>query len=289
MRNLTCRVAVLFFVCAIISGSMWAQEIKFPAASQKASIFQTVGLTDVTIVYHRPGVKGRTIWGDLVPYNKIWRTGANNATTIEFSTDVTIEGQKLAAGKYGLYTIPGQEEWVFIFSKNSSLWGDDGYKEEEDALRVKVKPMAVPHLCEWMTFGITDLTEYSAQIYLQWEKLVVGFKMEADTKGLILASVDKAMAGLSNTPFRAAQFAFKTEMMDKAKSWIDTSVNLKAGYSNLLLQAKIYQKLAKTPQENKNIIKILERAISLIPELPENYRPYATEAGKMLEELKTKK
>ncbi len=288
MRKLTLSLAVLLLVSTVITGNLWAQEIKFPAASQKASIFQTVGLTDITIVYHRPGVKGRTIWGDLVPWDKIWRTGANNATTIEFSTTVTIEGQKLLAGKYGLYTIPGQEEWVVVFSKKTDLWGDSGYKEEDDALRVKVKPMAAPH-CEWMTFGIDELSDSSARIYLHWEKVLVGFNMAVETQDIIMGNIKKTMDGLWQTPYTAANFAFKKELWDKAKAWVDASVAIKAVYWNVLLQAKVNQKLAKTPLDKKNVVKLLEKAVALVAELPEDYKSYATEAGKMLEELKGKK
>ena len=158
--------------------------------SLKASIMQRLGIdTDITIEYSRPGVKGRKIWGELVPYglapgNKYsndkpfpWRTGANENTTIEFSKDVLIEGNKLPAGKYGIHMIPSEKDWTIIFSKNSEGWGSFAYNQEEDALRVTVTPVEAPHK-EWLMFGFKDLAGTSATACLHWEKLMVPFKIE---------------------------------------------------------------------------------------------------------------
>lgn len=279
-------IATVLSLCCVPRLS--AQAIKFPAVSQKASLTQTVGLTEVTIVYHRPGVKGRVIWGGLVPYDKVWRTGANNATTIEFGSDVTIEGQKLAAGRYGLFTIPGREEFVVIFSRQADIWGDYDYDEKQDVLRIKVKTAEAPH-CEWMNFSIDELSDSSARIQLHWEKVLVAFKMEVDTKGMILANIDKTLDGLWQPPYASARYALGNDMLDKAKAWIDSSVSLKANYPNVLLQAKVYQKLAKTPADRKNVVRLLEKAVALAAALPEEQKAYATEAAKLLSELKGKK
>ncbi|NIM12301.1 MAG: DUF2911 domain-containing protein [Candidatus Aminicenantes bacterium] len=288
MRKITTILVGLVFLSMVTSGTLWSQDLKFPRVSQGASISQTIGLTDVTITYHRPGVKGRVIWGGLVPYDKVWRTGANEATTIEFSHDVMVEGNKLTAGTYGLFTIPGKTEWTFIFSKQSKIWGAMGYKEEEDALRVKVKPADAPH-CEWMKFGFADLKEDSAKVILHWEKLMVGFTVNVDTKGMILENIKKTMGRYWVSPYYAADYAFKGEMYDKAKEWIDMSVALKQSYWNMLLQAKVYKKLAKTKKEVKQAIKILEKAVMLIKDLPERSKQFADEGPKLLEEWKGKK
>jgi len=158
--------------------------------SLKASVMQRIGIdADITIEYSRPGVKGRKIWGELVPYglapgNKYsngkpfpWRAGANENTTIEFSKDVLIEGNKLPAGKYGIHIIPSEKDWIIIFSKNNSAWGSLSYNQEEDALRVTVTPVKAPHQ-EWMVFGFEDLAGTSATAYLHWEELKVPFKIE---------------------------------------------------------------------------------------------------------------
>ena len=158
--------------------------------SLKASVTQRLGVdTDIKIDYSRPGVKGRKIWGGLVPYglapgnrysnNKPfpWRAGANENTTIEFNKDILIEGNRLPAGKYGIHMIPSEKDWIIIFSKNNSAWGSFQYNQEEDALRVTVTPVKAPHQ-EWMVFGFDDLAGTSATSYLHWEELKVPCKIE---------------------------------------------------------------------------------------------------------------
>lgn len=157
--------------------------------SLKAAVMQRLGAdTDITITYGRPGVKGRKIWGALVPYGMApgnqysknqpfpWRAGANENTTIEFNKDILVEGKPLAAGKYGLHMIPSEKEWTIVFSKTSSAWGSFSYKPEEDALRVTVMPVAAPFE-EWLTYGFEDLAGSSATAFLRWEQLKVPFKI----------------------------------------------------------------------------------------------------------------
>ena len=173
----------------ILPSATFAQGNKVPL-SLKASVMQRLGVdTDITIEYSRPGVKGRKIWGELVPYglapgikysnNKPfpWRAGANKNTTIEFSKDVLIEGNKLPAGKYGIHMIPSEKDWIIIFSKNNSAHGSYSYNQEEDALRVTVTPAEALHQ-EWMMFGFDNLAGTSATASLRWEKLKVPFKIE---------------------------------------------------------------------------------------------------------------
>jgi hypothetical protein len=173
----------------ILPSITFAQGNRVPK-SLKASVMQRLGVdTDITIEYSRPGVKGRKIWGELVPYglapgNKYskekpypWRAGANENTTIEFSKDVLVEGNKLPAGKYGIHMIPSEKDWIIIFSKNNSAWGSYLYNQEEDALRVTVTPTEAPHQ-EWMMFGFDNLAGTSATAFLHWEKLKVPFKIE---------------------------------------------------------------------------------------------------------------
>jgi len=180
---------LILSILLILPSSTFTQE-KRVRASLKANVMQRLGTdTDITIEYSRPGVKGRTIWGKLVPYglapgNKYsegkpfpWRAGANENTTIEFSKDVLIEGNKLPAGKYGIHMIPSEKDWVIIFSKNNSAWGSFAYSQEEDALRVTVTPVEAPHQ-EWMIFGFDDLAGTSATAFLWWEKVKVPFKIE---------------------------------------------------------------------------------------------------------------
>jgi len=145
--------------------------------SPKAEVMQIVGFTEVSIVYSRPGVKGRTIWGKLVPYDAVWRAGANEATKITFSTDVTIEGKKLKKGSYSFFAIPGKNEWTLIFNKVADQWGAFEYNESEDALRVKVKTEKAIWQ-EWLSYTINKASDTSAVIRLEWEKIKVPFKVE---------------------------------------------------------------------------------------------------------------
>ncbi len=165
-----------------------AQENKV-RLSLKASVTQRLGVdTDIIIDYSRPGVKGRKIWGGLVPYGMApgnteskgnpfpWRAGANENTTIEFNKDVLIEGNRLPAGKYGLFMIPSEKDWIIIFSKNDSAWGSFSYNKAEDALRITVTPVEAPHM-EWLMYGFDDLAGTSATAYLWWDNLKVPFKI----------------------------------------------------------------------------------------------------------------
>jgi hypothetical protein len=145
--------------------------------SPKAAVIQTVGFTEVRIDYSRPGVKKREIWGKLVPYDAVWRAGANEATKITFSTDVTIEGKKLKKGSYSLFAIPGKNDWIIIFNKVADQWGAFEYNESEDALRVKVKTEKAIWQ-EWLSYTINKASDTSAVIRLEWEKIKVPFKVE---------------------------------------------------------------------------------------------------------------
>ena len=172
----------------MVASASSAQQNKV-RLSLKASVMQRIGVnTDITIDYSRPGVKGRKIWGGLVPYglapgNKEskgkpfpWRAGANENTTIQFSKDVIVEGHELPAGKYGLFMIPGKKEWVIIFSKDNSAWGSFSYNQADDALRITVKPVEAPHI-EWLMYGFDHLAGTSATAYLWWDNLKVPFNI----------------------------------------------------------------------------------------------------------------
>jgi hypothetical protein len=168
--------AALFLVLSFTGNNINAQEQKV-RVSPKASVMQVVGFTEIQIDYGRPGVKGRKIWGELVPYNKVWRAGANEATVFSFSTDVTIEGKKLPAGKYSFFVIPNKGEWILIFNKVSEQWGAFEYNESQDVLRVTVKPKET-NFVEWLTYSFDKTGDHSAVISLDWEKLKVPFKIE---------------------------------------------------------------------------------------------------------------
>lgn len=168
MKNL-----IAFSLLFLLTGFVLQAQDKQPA-SPPASVAEKIGDATVTINYSQPSVRGRKIWGELVPYGKVWRTGANKATTFEVSQDVTIEGQKLPKGKYALFTIPGEDEWTIIFNRKHDQWGAYDYKESEDVLRVKVKPATADEHFEAMTFDINK----DGIVSLLWEKMRVSFQVK---------------------------------------------------------------------------------------------------------------
>jgi len=172
------NIIVLLFAFILFSNSSHAQNNKKDLRiSPKAAVVQTVGFTEVRIDYNRPGVKKREIWGKLVPYDAVWRAGANEATKITFSTDVTVEGKKLKKGSYSFFAIPGKNDWTIIFNKIADQWGAFEYNESEDALRVKVKTEKAIWQ-EWLSYTINKASDTSAVIRLEWEKIKVPFKVE---------------------------------------------------------------------------------------------------------------
>ena len=167
-------ILALFLFTNPIEAQNNKQELRI---SPKAEVMQAVGFTEIRIVYSRPGVKGREIWGKLVSYDAVWRAGANEATKITFSTDVMVEGKKLKKGSYSLFTIPGKNDWIIIFNKVADQWGAFEYNESEDALRVKVKTEKAIWQ-EWLSYTINKASDTSAVIRLEWEKIKVPFKVE---------------------------------------------------------------------------------------------------------------
>jgi len=238
----------------------WSQ-MDLPRVSPEASVSQTVGITKIHVEYFRPGVKGRVIWGDLVSYNEIWRTGANRATLISFDSDVMVEGNKLEKGKYSFFTIPTPNDWTIIFNKNTDLWGTSGYKQEEDALRIQVKPRAA-EFTERMMFYFTDLKDNSASLILQWEKLQVPVTIGIDVNALVMAAAEKAINW--RTPYRAAGYVLENNLdIEKGKSWLDLSLNIEKNYWNTALNAQYQEKMGK----RKDAVKTMEEALKMAAEM----------------------
>jgi hypothetical protein len=220
-------------------------QLATPLPSPNATVSQTIGVTKVEVVYSRPHVKGptrkeeRVIWGELVPYDKVWRTGANAVTKVTFDGDVLVEGQKLAAGSYGLFTIPGKTEWTVIFNKQST--GNPDYSADKDVLRVKVKPVPT-EMRETLTFLFPMVTSDSAVLALAWEKLAVGVGIVVDTKAQFLANAKEAVAKAKaddwQTPLTAARYLYDNKYaLDDAARWLDRSIATKATFGNLSTKA----------------------------------------------------
>jgi hypothetical protein len=221
-------------------------QLKLPRPSQKATVSQTVGLTDVTITYSRPGVKGRQIWGGLVPYDQVWRTGANEATQIVFSEDVTINGQPLPKGSYSLHTIPGKDMWTIIINKDDKQWGSYSYDKAKDALRVTAKPEK-SEFREWLTFDVPEVSTDSAKIAIRWENLAVPFTVGTDTTSKAMANIRAAIAAAKPDDWRVlmsgARFAYDNKVAtDDAAKWLDQSIKIDENINNLWLKAQVQAK-----------------------------------------------
>ena len=204
-----------------------------PTSSQLAIVKQRIGLTDVTITYHRPLVNGRKIWGGVVPLGEVWRAGANENTTIKFSDAVSVEGQPLAKGTYGLHMIPTADSWTVIFSKMSSAWGSYTYKQEEDALRVNVKPRQTAEMEEALEFEFEDLKPDSAMVTMKWEKIAVAFKVAINDAETTMANIRNQMRGRAQYEWeslnQAAQFCLNEEDQSRGGVEVGRRIDSKRG------------------------------------------------------------
>jgi len=240
---------------AIMIANFYVQaQVKTPQASPKSVVEQVVGLTDVTIDYSRPSTKGRVVFGDLVPFGKVWRTGANANTLISFSDDVVIDGKTLAKGKYSLYTLPKADNWEIIFYKTTDNWGNpEEWKESDVALRANAKPELTNRKVESFTIAINNLTNDSANLELSWETTVVSLKFEVPTQKTAVASITKALAGpTAGDYFSSAQYFFQSNGdMNKALEYVNKAITMtKAGEDvpfwylrqKSLIQAKLNDK-----------------------------------------------
>lgn len=211
-------------------------QIYSPRPSPTASVSQWVGLTEVTVTYSRPGVKERKIWGGLVPYGEVWRTGANENTTIKLSTAAKIGGTEIPAGTYGLQTIPTDGDWTIILSKDADLWGAFDYKPEHDALRFTVKPQAAAHE-ERMSFSFDDVTDNTATLALRWEKLRVPITIESDT----LARIGEKVRW--NQPYQAANWCLQSgSCIDQGIKYVESSIALDSNFYNQRTKANLLAK-----------------------------------------------
>ncbi len=240
--------------------------VRLPQVSQGATVKQTIGLNDVTITYSRPGVKGRKIWGGLVPWNAVWRTGANSATTIQVTEDVVVEGQPLPAGTYSLHTIPGEKEWTLIFNKEANQWGSYSYDAAKDAVRVKVTPVPGPAQ-EWMQFRFEDPTLNSARVVLAWENLQVPFtiKNQTDTNtkvvGMLRDMVAKAKPDEWQPYYRGANYLVQNRLyMDEAAGWLDKAIAISPTPPVYYAKARYFDAAGKTKEAIAEIDKAIAAA-----------------------------
>jgi len=233
---------VLFILLSVISTATFAQGIKMPSPSPAQSIKQDFSLSSVEVKYSRPVIKGRKIFGDVVPFGKLWRTGANSPTSITLGEDVKIAGQTLKAGTYQLLTIPSQYSWEVIFSKGTN--GVFNYKPEEDVLKVKIAATTLSQSVESFTIHFANVVSNKMDLVLSWEKVSVSIPMETDIDSKIVASIDKAMAADTRPYFESASYYFETGRdLNKALEWVAKAVEANSSaYWIWHLQAKIQAK-----------------------------------------------
>lgn len=222
MKTFLAPVAALFFASSLHAA------LDVPQPSPAATVSQTVGTSKVTIAYHRPGVKGREIWGALVPFGEVWRMGANDATTLELSHDAKVAGKELPAGKYALFATPGKEKWQLILNAQSDQWGAYFRDAKKDVLAFDVAPAAGPHQ-EWLEYRILPETRERARVELAWEKLRVSFPVEFDVKAIVWKGIDAALAAAKPTDwsvlYQAAKYAFQSgERKEMAEGWLDEAM-----------------------------------------------------------------
>ncbi|MGK6351839.1 DUF2911 domain-containing protein [Parapedobacter sp. DT-150] len=197
-------------------------QLKLPPASSPQTVTQGLGISSVTLTYSRPNMNGRKIFGGLEPYDTVWRTGANNVSTLTFDDEVTIAGNKVPAGTYGLFTIPGTKEWTIIISKNSKQWGAYSYKQEEDLFRFNVKPERLAKPLETFTIAFSDVKPQSAKLNIAWERTQVSFDLTVDQDAEIMASIDEAMKGEKKPYMQAAQYYYNNNKdIQKALEWMN--------------------------------------------------------------------
>lgn len=245
MKKLFLLFAILaaLFIATIPYAAAQSALLDLPRASQHARVMQRVGITDITINYHRPLAKGRKVFGGLEPYGKVWRAGANENTIIEFSDPVTIEGKPLAKGVYGLHMIPGESDWTIIFSKNSSSWGSFSYAEAEDALRVTVKSHP-DEMHEALTYDFDDPKDNSVTIVMRWDKLAVPFKVEVSTSQIVEESLKNQLRGRVQYEWQAQEEAAEYLASNKlnpeeALKYANQSIALEDRFENEITRARL--------------------------------------------------
>jgi len=291
MRSTTLITTVVAgTLLATLTAEAQAPPLTLPRPSQKASISQTVGLTEITLSYSRPGVRGRKIWGALVPYGQVWRAGANENTTITFSSPVTIGGSEIPAGTYGLHMIPADGPWTVILSGVSTAWGSFGYDQGEDVLRFSATPQAAPHE-EYMSFRFDDPGPKSVTVALRWEKLRVPFEVRVDTPAVVVDALAAQLRGLHQffwQPWnQAAAYCLQnTSDLDTALEWVERSIAINETFANLATKSRILTARGQQAEADA----LIEKALPMATETELNQFGYqllgAGETGRAIEMFK---
>jgi len=264
---LTTGVLLTTSFCLAQSATNETLMLNLPRASQHARVTQRIGITDITVNYHRPLVNGRQIWGKVVPYGEVWRAGANENTTISFSDPVTVEGQPLDKGTYGLHMIPNENQWTVIFSKNSTAWGSFTYKQEEDALRVTVKPQTA-EFHDALAYDFDEVKPDSTTVTMRWNKIAVPFKVAVKVNDIVVASLHQQLHGLNQYYWDswddAAGYLLANKInLDEALKDEDQSIQVEERYDNLMDKSKILEAMGRKQDAGAFRTKALDMANAL--------------------------
>lgn len=254
-KSLLCPLVFVCGLAFVTSMSAQTPGVEFPAASPACTLKQRVGLTDIQVDYSRPGVKDRTIFGGIVPYSQVWRTGANQATRLTFSTPVKLEGHEIPAGTYALFTIPGEDEWTIIINKNAKQWGAFQYNEKEDVVRFKVRPVALADTrIETFTIEFNHIRDESAVLNLVWDQTVIPIRLEVDVAGKLVPQIEAALAKPGKKSdgfyFQAATFYYDHNLdLKQALDWVNTGLadNPRIAFEMFHLKAQILAKQGDKP------------------------------------------
>lgn len=238
------KISFALVTLLLTSFVSFSQQLQMPQASPSSKISQQFGLSVVTVDYSRPSAKGRKIFGELVPFGQIWRTGANSATQVNFSTDVTISGQKVPAGTYALYAIPEKSQWTVILSKDTKLWGAIGYNQADDQARFTVATSKTNKKVETFEIGFNSITDNSVVAFVKWENTQAEFKIQTEVDPIVMAEIQKLVIDANSTDpallFQAASYYFTTSKdLNQAYTWVKQSTDSDPKYWTLHLRAKI--------------------------------------------------
>ncbi|WP_018478053.1 DUF2911 domain-containing protein [Pontibacter roseus] len=253
-------------------------QLKLPQASPEAMVKQTIGLTEISIRYHAPGVKGRKIFGSLVPYGQLWRAGANEATLIKFEDDLYLNHERVPAGTYSFFILPESDTvWNIVLNKDTTLWGLEGYSELNDVAYLRVQPKAIPFQ-ETLQFSFGDIGTNTGTLNLTWENSLVSIRIETEIEKKALANINKALAEAAPDDWytwaQAASYMIpKKEHHQKALQWINKSIAIKENFFNNWVKARLYAQ----NKEYEAAANLTAKAMQLGNTEPESYKTYAKE------------
>ena len=268
------RLFSVLFVSLLVPVFASAQGLTTPEVSPAATASQVIGLTDMTVSYHRPGTNGRKVWGALVPYDQVWRAGANQNTTVSFSSPVTVNGTRLAAGTYGLHMIPTAGDWTVIFSNESGAWGSFSYDQKEDAARVTAKPQPADFQ-ERLGYTFDDPARDSVVLALRWEKLRVPLDIQVDVTRTVLDNYKAQLRGLPRFGWQgwnqAANWAATNNVdLDDATAWVDRSIGMNRNFTNVTTKALVLEKKGNAAEA----VKLRDEALAIATEAEMNAYGY---------------